>query len=151
MVPVRVNVLSSISDGAEAEEIRQEMMGRFAEKRDEWVLRYVERTGENAEMRTTVKAREDCITVIRNGDLGFRHTYCPGKTATSWIHTPAGTAEMEVKTLDYRRRRWEGGGELRFSYDLRMGGENLGKYVLHIQWREEPWDDRTDADAGDTP
>ena len=151
MVSVRVNVLSTIFGETGVEEIRREAKGRFAEKRDEWVLRYVESGEADAETRTTVRAKEDSITVIRSGGLDFRHTYRPGKTATSRVLTPAGETEMEVKTLDYRRRRWERGGELRFSYDLRMGGENMGTYQLHIQWREEAWDDRTDEDAGDTP
>lgn len=151
MVPVRVCVLSSMFDGRDVENIRQEMEGRFAEKRGEWVLRYVEQSGEEAATRTTLRGREDCITVVRNGGLNFRHTYFPGKTTTSWVHTPAGSMEMEVTTRDYRRHRWEGGGEFRFAYDLRMGGENLGTYALHIQWREEPRNDRTDADAGNTP
>ena len=151
MISVMVSVHSSISGETGLENIRKEAKGRFAEKREEWVLKYVERNEADEEMRTTVRAREDSITVIRSGALDFRHTYQPGKTATSWIRTPAGTAEMEVKTLDYRRRRWEGGGEFRFTYNLRMGGENLGIYELHIQWREEPRDVRTDEDAGDTP
>lgn len=151
MVSVRVWVLSTISGETGVEEIRREAKGRFAEKRDEWVLRYVEIGEEEAEVRTTVRAREDSITVIRSGGLDFRHTYRPGKAAVSRVFTPAGKTEMEVRTLDYRRRRWERGGEFRLSYDLRMGGEPLGNYELHIQWREEPWDDRIDEDAGDTP
>src|SRR5690606_39137237 len=111
MVPVRVCVLSSMFDGRDVENIRQEMEGRFAEKRGEWVLRYVEQSGEEAATRTTLRGREDCITVVRSGGLNFRHTYFPGKTTTSWVHTPAGSMEMEVTTRDYRRHRWEGGGE----------------------------------------
>ena len=151
MVPVRVRVFSTITGEAGVDRIRREAKGRFAEKMGEWVLRYVESGEEDGEMRTTVRAREDSITVIRSGGLDFRHTYRPGKRDTSRVHTPAGEAEMEVKTLDYRRRRWEGGGEFRFSYDLRLGGEHLGTYELHIQWREEPWDDRADENTGDTP
>ena len=52
MVPVRVCVLSSMFDGRDVENIRQEMEGRFAEKRGEWVLRYVEQSGEEAATRT---------------------------------------------------------------------------------------------------
>lgn len=151
MVSVQVSVLSTISRGTGVEEIRQEAKGRFAEKKDEWVLKYAEQKGKEEKMSTTVRAREDSITVIRSGGFDFRHTYRPGKTGVSRIITPAGETEMEVKTLDYRRRRWEGGGEFRFAYDLRMGGENLGTYELHIQWREELRNDRTDADAGNTP
>ena len=110
MVPVRVCVLSSMFDGRDVENIRQEMEGRFAEKRGEWVLRYVEQSGEEAATRTTLRGREDCITVVRSGGLNFRHTYFPGKTTTSWVHTPAGSMEMEVTTRDYRRHRWEGAG-----------------------------------------
>jgi uncharacterized beta-barrel protein YwiB (DUF1934 family) len=136
MIPVKVSVRSSISGEAGEEEIRQEVEGRFAEGEAGWVLRYVERPGEADEVRTTLHAREESITVIRSGTLAYRHTYRPGETGTSRVCTPAGTAEMEVKTLDYRRSRWEGGGELRFSFDLRMAGEDMGRYALHIRWKE---------------
>ncbi|GGE05707.1 hypothetical protein GCM10011571_03530 [Marinithermofilum abyssi] len=134
--PIRLDIVSEIrsDDQEDVERIEQQLKGHFDQKEDRWVLRYWEEPGTQEEVRTTVKAKEDEVTVIRQGAVSYRVTYRPGQTSLSLVETPGGKAEMEVHTLDYRRRMEESHGQIQFSFRLRMAGEEMGHYQLKIQW-----------------
>ncbi|MFD1427187.1 DUF1934 domain-containing protein [Kroppenstedtia sanguinis] len=125
-------------DNRDPEEISQEMDGRWIEREQEWVLKYTEEPGTPDEVRTTVKAGEEEVTIIRQGMIAYRQRYHPGETTICVVETPGGSSEMEVHTLAYRRERKEMRGQIQFSFRLRMAGEPMGRYQLLIQWTEVP-------------
>ncbi|WP_164491853.1 DUF1934 domain-containing protein [Staphylospora marina] len=144
MIPVRIWIESLIQHepDIEPEVIRQEMTGTFrCRENDEWVIRYVEQEGQEDEVRTTVKSLPESMIVIRQGAVAYRQTYVPGRMTESLVHTPAGITEMEVSTLSCTRNRSGGEGEIRLSFLLGMGGEDLGRYELNLRWMEERQDE----------
>ncbi|MFD1397610.1 DUF1934 domain-containing protein [Kroppenstedtia eburnea] len=140
MKQIRLSIISTIDpeDGGDPEEIVQEMEGRLIERESEWVVKYTEKPGTPDEVKTTVKAGEDEVTIIRQGMIAYRQRYHPGETTICVVETPGGTSEMEVHTLAYRREREEAQGRIQFSFRLTMAGEPMGRYQLLIQWTEVP-------------
>ncbi len=137
--PIQVSILSKIAteDGDE-QTIEQELEGRFKERDDHWLLKYTEKPGTSEQVQTTVKAYEKEVTVIRQGEISYRQRYRPEEITTCVVTTPGGNMDMEVNTLDYSREQTGDGGLIRFTFRLRMGGENMGRYQLSIGWTEVP-------------
>ncbi|WP_169713642.1 DUF1934 domain-containing protein [Paludifilum halophilum] len=140
LIPIRLEIQSSIDPGEreDVQSIEQDLKGHFEKRDKHWVLRYTEKPGTEEEVRTTVKAGEEEVVVIRQGMVAYRTTYRPGSRTYSLIETPGGTSEMEINTLDYQWTGDEGSGSIRFSFQLRMEGEEMGRYQLQIQWTEVP-------------
>ncbi|SMO68158.1 DUF1934 domain-containing protein [Melghirimyces algeriensis] len=135
---IRLSIVSLIDseDGERQEPIEQQMEGWFQTRENRWILKYTEKPGTEDEVKTTVKADQDEVTVIRQGAVSYRQRYCPGKMTSCLIETPGGVAEMDVQTLSYQRERLDEGGQVQFSFRLFMEGEALGRYQLTIQWTE---------------
>ncbi|QKG85777.1 DUF1934 domain-containing protein [Kroppenstedtia pulmonis] len=140
MKPIYLEIQSFIQPGAglEPQTIKQQLEGFFEERPSEWVVRYTETPGTDEEIRTTVKADTEEVTVIRQGMVSYRTTYRPGQETFSLIEVPGGTSEMEVMTKTYQRNQTSDGGMIQFTFDLKMGNEEMGQYQLRIQWTEVP-------------
>lgn len=134
MKAIQLDIYSYIlaADGGEPEIIDQQLEGRLERKGETWILRYVENAGNSDQVRTTVKAGPEEVTVIRQGMIAYRQTYRPGETTYSMIETPGGTSEMKVETENYSRED----GHIRFSFRLSAGEEPMGLYRLDIRWTE---------------
>jgi len=138
LIPINIHIESTIEpEDQELQVIEQQLKGRLELKGEEWVLRYTEKPGTKEEVRTTVKSLPDQVTVVRQGPVSYRQTYCPGKRLESIVNTPAGTTEMEVTTLHYQRERMETEGKLEFVFLLHMGQQYLGRYQLSLKWMED--------------
>ncbi|PTX62457.1 uncharacterized beta-barrel protein YwiB (DUF1934 family) [Melghirimyces profundicolus] len=138
MKRIQLSVESFIDpeDGGDQEEIKQQMEGRWEKRNHHWVLKYTENPGTPDEVKTTVKAGSDDVTVIRQGMVSYRQRYVPGKTTYCVVDTPGGTTEMEVRTLSYHRQFSDDSGRIQFSFRLFMGGDAMGRYQLTIEWTE---------------
>nr|WP_027415251.1 DUF1934 domain-containing protein [Aneurinibacillus terranovensis] len=105
---------------------------------DGWYIKFVE-PGEEGTTNTTLKMKEDEITVIRHGAVTMRHSYRKGvKTAGSYIG-PAGAMHMETDTRDVRYKNDEQGwlSSCAWSYDLYLNEQKIGRYELECSIARE--------------
>ncbi|SFS36412.1 DUF1934 domain-containing protein [Marininema halotolerans] len=140
MKPVQLAIHSTVhsSEEGDGEVIEQQLEGSFEERDRYWVLKYKEGSKESSDqVQTTVKAGSDEAIVIRQGVVNYRQTYRLDQKTYSRIEIPGGVSETEVETLEYDREKEDDGGNIRLSFRLAMGGEAMGSYLLHIQWKEE--------------
>lgn len=144
LIPVNISIQSVIQheEGQEPEVVEQSLKGKFEVKENGiWSLKYKENEGTADEVFTSVRSSEDQIVISRQGPVSYRQTYRPGKKVESIVYTPAGKTEMEVTTLSYQRRLEKAEGEIRFSFLLTMGSQDLGRYELSLKWMEDKSDE----------
>ncbi|MBP1933980.1 DUF1934 domain-containing protein [Ammoniphilus resinae] len=118
------------------ESLTQQAKGKLYAKGSGWYLTYRETLDEGMEVSTTLKvfAEEGRALVIRTGSVQMRQEYILGQWTQGKYVSPHGVMWMETKAerigFDAENRRLE------LDYLLKLNEEDLGRYILTIDWQE---------------
>lgn len=81
-----------------------------------------------ADARTTLKIEHDCLTMIRHGQVEWRHEFRAGEEYHSTMRIAHMSLQIETQTHRLSTEVVGDGGRLFVDYSIRMGGEL--KHVL---------------------
>jgi len=118
------------------ESLSQQTQGKLYAKGSGWYLTYRETPAEGMEVSTTLKifAEEGRALVIRTGSVQMRQEYRLGQWTQGKYVSPHGVMWMETKAerigFDAKKR------QLELAYMLKLNDEDLGRYILTIDWQE---------------
>ncbi|MBM7557045.1 DUF1934 domain-containing protein [Halanaerobacter jeridensis] len=113
---VRINVESSQDDGSEQEEITTQSTGELYQKRGTYYLKY-EETAEGLEgVKTTVKIKEEEITLIRQGQVRTIQNFVPESRTQFDYKTPYGTLNLALEVEEFDLDINERAGEINLEY-----------------------------------
>lgn len=100
----------------------------------EAVCRYEEQ--EHATV-TVLRLSDTAVTLLRQGEISCRQRFCAGEAGRTWYRTAHGTfpiawhcRTLHVDTEPFHRPLL---AQIRFSYDLELGGTRLGHYEVAIR------------------
>jgi len=99
-------------------------------------IRYRETSPDLEGVTTIVKLGAAEIAVIRHGAVRAEQRFVPGAVAVGYYETAQGSFPLETKTarIDVR---FEGGvGRAAWSYELRVGGAEAGRFQVNLDVQE---------------
>lgn len=132
--------VKSIQRDAEGQDTELEIFssGRYYEKNGAKYIMYEETETIGVEgVKTTIKALDDSIILIRTGTTKMRHEYIIGKENKSVLQTPIGELPLVIKTHEYTNDIVDGVGTIHLGYDISISGEWQFYNQVIIQIRED--------------
>jgi uncharacterized beta-barrel protein YwiB (DUF1934 family) len=79
---------------------------------------------------TTLKVEPQQIRIIRHGDIQSEQTFVPQSNRAGFYQTPQGMLELATFTHDLSTNLTDQLGDISWSYDLLVSGEQAGTYHL---------------------
>lgn len=134
---VKVKSIQRDADGKDTE-IELFSNGRYYEKNGAQYIMYEESESIGVEgTKTTIKALEDAVVLIRTGATKMRHKYIVGVENESMLNTPAGEIPMTIKTHEYTNDIVDGDGKLHLGYDISIAGDWQFYNQVIVEIRED--------------
>ncbi len=112
-------------------------MGNYTKKGDKYYISYEgsEITGyENS--RTTLKVKEDYISMIRFGKASAQMIFEKGSKYSGFYNTPFGGMSVDVTTKDIQVDIDENGGEFRLDYYVQFNHDTPVRNGMHVKIRK---------------
>lgn len=112
--------------------------GEMTEVNGTWYVRYNETAATGMEgTKTTLKWRDDMVTIMRHGTYQHRQEHRPGLSSHSTYTTPYFSLPLATDTksvnITHDGKKWQ----LLVTYDIALGGRPQGNVVLDIRIEEE--------------
>lgn len=137
--PVNVEMVTKITQDGEKDEIRLSAKGSLVHK-NEWIyVLFTEKLEEMGEVNTTLKIGDSEMLILRSGSVSMRQVYIYGQMTEGTYEMPFGKMATEVQT-HHLAALWEDNGRsgrIQFGYDLKLQGEEAGRYDITIAIEEE--------------
>ncbi len=137
------NVIISIQsqqafDGVEGETVELVTEGLLQRDQNTYTLSYQESevTG-LAGTLTTFQIEEDCITLIRAGEINSQMVFQEGRRHLSMYETPYGQLALGVNTRRMRADLSERGGDIEIDYNIEIDHRVAGINAFQISVREK--------------
>lgn len=138
-IPVKVMLHTKVTDSGEEEETKLSSDGTLYRKSDAVYLRYDEVLNENDNVNTTIKIKDEDITIIRSGAVSMKQRFTPGGLKEGTYESPYGPIQIATKTdsIDFEWHELEQVGHLTLNYRVLFQGEEAGYHELAIKLRGE--------------
>ena len=134
---VTINVESSQDDGSEQEEITTQSNGDLYQKNGTYYLKY-EETAEGLEgVKTTVKIKEQEVTLIRQGQVRTMQSFVPDTKTDFDYKTPYGTLNLTLEVEEFNLNVNETDGEIQLEYAVYSEEGLVSNNQLAIKYCEE--------------
>jgi uncharacterized beta-barrel protein YwiB (DUF1934 family) len=85
---------------------------------------------------TTLKVEPQQIRIIRHGDIQSEQTFVLQSNRSGFYQTPQGKLELATFTHDLMTGLTDQLGDISWSYDLLVSGEQVGTYYLTVKISE---------------
>jgi uncharacterized beta-barrel protein YwiB (DUF1934 family) len=130
--PIKLKVVTEMRNGAKKETLTQQAEGVYFTKNKATYFLYEERHDGNVSVKTTVKVKEEHVTVIRTGAVQMKQHFIKNEETASIYRSVHGPMEMVTKTdtVQYNWNENKASGKLSFSYILTLQGEQVGRHKL---------------------
>ncbi len=118
--------------------------GRWWQRDAEAMCRYEEHDRSTV---TTLKFSNGELTLLRQGGIACRQVFRAGETGRAFYRTPHGAWPIAWQCHALEMERRENAvhlAQLRFSYDLELGGQHLGKYEVLVDVHDDQCDGASD-------
>lgn len=122
-------VFRSRQDGEAGAWSEERLAGQWYRMATGWVLRCPE--------AMTVSILKGDVRIVRQGEVGVEQTFRLGAAAAGAIRLPQGDMAVEAFTHELSAELTEAGGRLFWSYDMRSGEQELGRFEIGLDIREE--------------
>ncbi|PRX35790.1 uncharacterized beta-barrel protein YwiB (DUF1934 family) [Orenia metallireducens] len=134
---VKIRINSSQLEGLDKNEIAFKTKGLLYNKKGIYYLKYKEDLEGLKGVETTLKIKEDELTLIRQGQVRMIQEFVLDKQNNFDYHTPYGTLsfQVEVEELNIDVDFFQGVIDL--SYQLYNGEELISKNQLNIIYKED--------------
>ncbi|MCC3374983.1 DUF1934 domain-containing protein [Cohnella sp. REN36] len=119
-------VFRSRQEGPWAEE---RLAGEWYRLATGWVLRCPD--------AMTVSVLKGDVRVVRQGEFGVEMTFRLGAAVPGAIHTPRGSLPVEAYTHELQAELTDAGGTLSWHYEMRMEDQDMGRFEIGLDIREE--------------
>lgn len=136
-VNVQIKMKVTTNQNGQSSEYLFEDMGQFLVMGDSHYIKFIEELDGN---RTPVtlklnKANEE-VTLIRRAEHTARFVFDPNKDTYTNYRTPAGIAQLRVKTnrLITTSEQQPHAGEVTIAYQLFMNEDELGSYQIRLRF-----------------
>lgn len=134
---VTINVESSQDDGSDQEQITTQSNGQLYQKSGTYYLKY-EETAEGLEgVKTTIKIKEEEVTLIRQGNVRTIQSFAPGKRTDFDYKTPYGTLNLALEVEEFNLNINETDGEIQLEYAVYSEEGLVSNNQLAIKYCEE--------------
>lgn len=112
-------------------------LGSYVRKGDKYYVSYIgsEITGYE-DTRTTLKIKEDYVSMIRFGDSPTQMVFEKGNCSTGYYETPFGALSVGVTTNSMSVDMNDDGGEVKLDYFVQLNGSAPVRNGLHLQIRK---------------
>lgn len=134
-IPVLVTIQSCARRDDDSEEpISLMTTGTLRLEDDAAVLTYQEILDESIPPQTvSVTAREDMISMQREGDYATQMAFQRGQRYEGVYQTPYGSMDMAIFCTRLHYDLSENGGEIFLAYQMDMNGQFAGMHQMHMQ------------------
>jgi uncharacterized beta-barrel protein YwiB (DUF1934 family) len=123
---VQLQIISKSGD----QHIEQNFQAELYVKGTHIYYRYNEVDENMGRTITTLKVEPQQIRIIRHGDIQSEQTFVPQSNRAGSYQTPQGTLELATFTHDISTNLTDQLGDISWSYDLLVSGEQAGTYYL---------------------
>ncbi|MCA1032144.1 DUF1934 domain-containing protein [Bacillus timonensis] len=138
--PIKLKFVTEIRDGTRKENIAFETKGVYFRKNEATYLTFEEeRPKEAGRVKTVVKISDGGVLILRSGAVKMRQSYIKKETTYGLYQSEMGQLEMETYTnnLTYDWLHKTKKGKLYLTYQLKMQGQEAGRYTITILFKEE--------------
>lgn len=134
---VTINIESSQDDGREKEEIKTESSGELYYKRGTYYLKYTETAQGLEGVKTTLKLKEEEVTLIRQGEVRTIQSFVPGGRTEFDYQTPHGTLNLALEVEEFELNLKQKSGEVNLEYRIYSQEGLVSNNQLAIKYCEE--------------
>lgn len=137
-IPVQLKITSTITQqGEKPEQIEFWSEGTLMEKRGQIYLQYTE-VQEDSHIRTTLRFDDKDAMIIRNGDVKMRMPFVVGESQRGHYQSQFGQLPLftQVKEMKYHPSETTHSGRFYLQYELIIGSEHAGNFILELQYTE---------------
>lgn len=137
MQSVIVNVESiQIDKTGEKEELSFSTTGKLYQKKFGYYLRYEEELGTDQLTTTTLKIKDEVLTLIRDGAVRMKQDFEAGKTGSFDYQTPYGKLEFDLEVEQVYIETGAKQGRIELKYKLQDRGELVSQNQLIVIYKE---------------
>lgn len=137
MIPVRIKVCTTISQGNEKESYELVTFGRFYRKGTGFYLLY-EEIMELGIIKTSVKFSEEDAVILRSGAVNMRLAFRKNGRMKGHYETPYGTMDTMTDTKQFQHQQTnEKEGKLELLYEFMLQEDLAGTYHMKITYEED--------------
>lgn len=138
-IPVKVMLHTKITDSGENEDTKLTSDGTILRKADAVYLRYDEMLNDTDQVNTTIKIKDEDITIIRSGAVSMKQRFAPGSLKEGTYESPYGPIQIATRTesMDFEWHENSQEGKLSLNYQVLFQGEEAGYHELEIKLRGE--------------
>ncbi|WP_353894597.1 DUF1934 domain-containing protein [Proteinivorax hydrogeniformans] len=130
---MNLTISSSQKNDGESSNIQVDAKGKLYNKNGTDYIVYDEPEGTGLEGTiTTVKVKDNQVTLIRSGQTGMKQVFLSGKQTQSLYKTPYGSFPMEVQSEKVEIQRSTDGIKIRLKYNLNVAGQSVGQQTLSL-------------------
>lgn len=125
-------VITSVSDSGR---VVQQVRGKRYERDGKLFFQYEEPESEMGRVTALLRYERDgkgSIRLLRQGGIRSEQQFRQGERLPGYYDTPHGRMEMDTFTRKLKVHMKDGLEQLRWDYELFMGGESVGFYRLDI-------------------
>jgi uncharacterized beta-barrel protein YwiB (DUF1934 family) len=134
---VIIQVKSTVTLNGHTEIGAYSVKGEWIRKNNAYYLLYSEPEDKLGNTRTTIRAGQDSIRVVRHGDVQMNIEFRPGQSTKGSHQTLYGTLFIEAFTIHYEKQYEKDRTKLAWTYDLRTNDEANGQYTMEVWIQEE--------------
>ncbi|MBM7622873.1 DUF1934 domain-containing protein [Sporohalobacter salinus] len=137
MQSVVVNVESiQIDEAGKREEISFTTNGKLYQKKFGYYLRYDEEMGIDQETTTTLKIKDEVLTLIREGAVRMKQEFEVGKVDSFSYQTPYGRLDFNLIVEEVYIKTEAKKGRIKLDYNLKDKDKLVSQNQLTITYKE---------------
>lgn len=138
-IPVNVSLHTKVTDAGETDHTELKSDGTLFQKSDAVYLRYDEVMNDNDKVQTTIKIKQEDVTIIRSGAVSMKQRFAANTLKEGTYESPYGPIQIATKTdsLDFRWHDETREGKLTLNYRVLFQGEEAGYHELTIKLKGE--------------
>lgn len=134
---VVVNVESiQIDETGQQEEVSFTTEGSLYQKKFSYYLRYEEELGTDQGVTTTLKIKDDVLTLIRDGAVRMKQDFVAGETGSFSYQTPYGKLEFNLTVEQVYIETAAKQGRIELKYKLKDRDKLVSQNQLLITYKE---------------
>ena len=136
---VTIQLNTTISNGETNETYELLTFGTMQNKAGTWYLRYDEVQNDLENVHTILKWAPEEVFIMRSGKVKMRQRFIKDLMTVGTYESPYGTMQMltTTKKLNHAFNEETREGKMILAYDLNMNGNDVGRYKMEINYKEE--------------
>ncbi len=133
---VKIKIDSKQDDGQEILEVNKKNQGVLYNKAGTFYLKYTEDLEDVTEVKTTLKIKEDNLTLIRRGNLNSVQHFIRGEKTSFDYKTPYGKFSFELEVKEFLVDVSLEQGQIDIVYELYNQEQLVGVNSLTVAYEE---------------